>query len=150
MPIPDRVTERAATRYDVDENGCWISTYSTGSHGYAQVGWQDGDDRTMVLAHRAAWVYRHGAEPAGTVDHTCHVRPCVNPAHLRDLPNVENARRNSPENEYPLGQSCKRDHASELRVPRRKQGRITLTCKGCERIWQQAKRARRATRAAMN
>lgn len=106
MPIPDRVTERAAMRYDVDENGCWISTYSTGSHGYAQVGWQDGDDRTMVLAHRAAWVYHHGAEPAGTVDHTCHVRPCVNPAHLRDLPNVENARRNSPENEYPLGQSA--------------------------------------------
>lgn len=117
MPIPDRVAERAASRYEVDEHGCWISTYSVGSHGYAQIGWQDGDHREVTVAHRAAWVHHHGADPEGTVDHTCHVRPCVNPVHLRDLPNVDNARRNSPENEYPLGQSCTRDHDPKLRVP---------------------------------
>jgi hypothetical protein len=24
--IPERIAERAATRYEVDESGCWIST----------------------------------------------------------------------------------------------------------------------------
>ena len=38
--IPSRVAERAATRYVEDENGCFISTYSTASHGYAQIGWK--------------------------------------------------------------------------------------------------------------
>lgn len=39
--IPDRVAERAATKYETSEDGCWISTYSVASHGYAQIGWQD-------------------------------------------------------------------------------------------------------------
>ena len=46
--------------HETDEAGCWVSTYSTASHGYAQIGWQDGPDRHMALAHRAAWVHVHG------------------------------------------------------------------------------------------
>lgn len=93
--IPDRVAERAATKYTEDENGCWISTYSTASHGYAQIGWNDGGDRHMVTAHRAAWVHANGQQiPDGmTIDHTCKARRCVNPAHLRAMENFENARR---------------------------------------------------------
>lgn len=50
VPIPERVALRAYERVEVDEAGCWISTYSTASHGYAQIGWQ-GDGKThMVLA----------------------------------------------------------------------------------------------------
>lgn len=95
ITIPDRVAERAAKRFSVNEHGCWISTYSTGSHGYAQVGWQDGGDRQMVTAHRAAWVHANQQQiPDGmTVDHTCKQRRCVNPSHLRTLLNFENARR---------------------------------------------------------
>jgi hypothetical protein len=89
--IPSRAAERAATRYVVDESGCWISTYSVGSHGYAQVGWQQGDLRNMTTAHRAAWTFYNGPIPDGlTVDHICHVRRCVNPAHLRLLTRSEN------------------------------------------------------------
>ncbi|MBK4144633.1 hypothetical protein GWO57_08290 [Corynebacterium macginleyi] len=92
--IPPRVAERAATRYKV-EGECWISTYSTASHGYAQIGWYGGGSRAMVTAHRAAWVYHNEKQiPDGyTVDHLCKNRRCVNPKHLRALPNFENARR---------------------------------------------------------
>lgn len=92
--IPPRVAERAATRYKV-EGECWISTYSTASHGYAQIGWRDGDYRQVVTAHRAAWVHHNEKQiPDGhTVDHLCKNRRCVNPKHLRALPNFENARR---------------------------------------------------------
>lgn len=49
--IPDRVANRAATKYETSEGGCWISTYSVASHGYAQIGWRDGDHRHMVTPH---------------------------------------------------------------------------------------------------
>lgn len=94
VAIPQDVAERAATRY-AERNGCWLSTYAPGSHGYPQVGWMRRGERGMVGAHRAAWTHHRGPIPVGmTVDHLCHVRQCVNPRHLRLLPNVENARDN--------------------------------------------------------
>ena len=107
--IPDRVAERAATRYTV-EGKCWVSTYSVASHGYAQIGWQDADYRQVVTAHRAAWVYHAGQQiPEGmTVDHTCKNRRCVNPDHLRVLSNFDNARRTRGR-DWPLGQ-CVNGH----------------------------------------
>ena len=109
--IPDRVAERAATRYVV-EGGCWVSTYSAASHGYAQIGWQCRADnyKQVVTAHRAAWVHHDGQQiPEGmTVDHTCKNRRCVNPDHLRVLSNYDNARRTSGR-DWPLGQ-CVNGH----------------------------------------
>ena len=91
-PIPAQVAERAATRYVVDDAGCWLSTYSRASHGYAQIGWQGPEKNHGTTAHRAAWTHHNGPIPDGaTIDHTCHVRPCVNPAHLRLLTLIENA-----------------------------------------------------------
>lgn len=111
--IPDRVAERAATRFVVDVDGCRISTYSTASHGYAQVGWQDKGYRQMVTAHRAAWVYATGEQiPEGmTIDHLCKVRPCVNTDHLRVMTNYENARRTAGR-DWPLGE-CVNGHSNE-------------------------------------
>ena len=112
--IPDRVAERAATRCEEDENGCWISTYSTGSHGYAQIGWKDGGDRHMVTAHRAAWVHVHGQIPEGqTIDHLCRVPRCVRPKHLRELSNFDNARRTGGR-DWELGQCINGHPDSEL------------------------------------
>lgn len=94
--IPDRVAKRAGTKHNEDENGCWISTYSVGSHGYAQIGWNaEGGRRLGTTAHRASWVYANDEQiPEGmTVDHTCKVIRCVNPDHLRLMENFENARR---------------------------------------------------------
>ena len=110
--IPERVAARAATRFVVDERGCHISTYSVASHGYAQIGWADGDYRQVVTAHRAAWVHVNGQIPEGmTVDHLCKGRRCVNVDHLRLLSNYENARRTSGR-DWPLGE-CVNGHSND-------------------------------------
>ena len=135
VPVPERVAQRAVTNADVQDDGCWLSRYSIGSHGYAQIGWQDRGKVTMVLAHRAAWVAENGQVPLGmTLDHVCKVRRCVNPAHLRLLPNRENARRINGE-DFPLG-GCRKGHPNTELVPitrRNKAGerRTGLTCGVC-------------------
>lgn len=113
--IPPRVAARAATRYVEDGNGCYVSTYSVASHGYAQIGWREPTPErprrsVMTLAHRAAWVHMTEVQiPAGmTIDHTCKNRRCVNVAHLRMLSNYENARRTFGR-DWPLGQ-CVNGH----------------------------------------
>lgn len=74
------------------EGDCIVTTYSTGSHGYGQVGWRDGHKTRMTLTHRAMWELLRGPIPASlTVDHVCRNRRCHNLAHLRLLTNVENA-----------------------------------------------------------
>lgn len=91
--IPERVIERVLSRW-VPEGDCRISTYSTGSHGYAQVGWYDGHRTVMTLCHRVAWIAEHGPIPDGlTVDHGghCRRRTCIFVGHLRLLTNVDNA-----------------------------------------------------------
>ena len=112
--IPERVAERAYKNAD-RVGDCWISRYSTGSHGYAQVGWvpQTGSRISATTAHRAAWVYVKGEQiPDGmTIDHTCKNRRCVNVDHMRLLTNFENARRTHGR-DWPLGE-CARGHSNE-------------------------------------
>ena len=137
VTVPARVAERAHSRRTEASGGCWISDYSTTSAGYAQVGWQDGDQTHMVLAHRAAWVHEHGQVPMGlTLDHTCKNRRCVRPSHLRLLSNYENARRNNG-TDWPIG-TCSNGHPStDLReVKRRRRNGETYTglkCGTCAR-----------------
>lgn len=93
MAAPPRVVERVLRRIQTAPNGCIVSTYSVGSHGYAQVGWHEAGKRRMTLCHRIAYEVAHGPIPEGmTVDHLCHNRRCVNPAHLRLLTRQENGR----------------------------------------------------------
>lgn len=93
--IPIRVVDRLFARYTTTADGCWISDYSVGSHGYSQIGWQEGGELRMITGHRAAWIAVNGSIDEGlTVDHICRVRRCINPAHLRLLSNVDNARDN--------------------------------------------------------
>lgn len=136
--IPDRVAERAATRYVEDENGCHVSTYSVASHGYAQIGWQQQGGRWVVVAHRASWVYAHGTQiPEGmTIDHLCKNRRCVNPEHLRLLSNFENARRTSGD-DWPIGE-CKHGHPNKFL---RRSGQKWV-CAKCFRKWQRDYQAR--------
>lgn len=139
VSVPERVAERAYTRVDANEDGCWISRYSVASHGYSQIGWQDGKGgRFVVLGHRAAWTHLHGQVPVGmTLDHTCKQRRCVNPEHLRLMSNFENARRNNG-SDFPMGQ-CANGHPNTDMVyinKRKKSGepRRGLTCGSCARI----------------
>ena len=99
VAIPKRVADRAilnvVTEMRVPDLGpCLISTYSTQSEGYAQIGWTDEDGvRRGTTAHRASWVWSTGEQvPDGmTVDHICRQRQCVRPPHLRLLSNPDNA-----------------------------------------------------------
>lgn len=64
------------TKIEKRNDGCWIHTNATGSHGYAQYG-------RAGLAHRVAWELTHGPIPDGAmVLHRCNVKRCVNPSHL--------------------------------------------------------------------
>lgn len=87
------------------ETGCLVWTKSVGSHGYGN-SW---DGISVRVAHRVAWVLDRGRQiPDGlTVDHMCHNRRCVNPAHLRLLTNIENATDNGQGRKT----HCPRGHA---------------------------------------
>lgn len=141
MEIPARVAERAASRYVVNVNGCYISTYSLGSHGYAQIGWQGGEGKVVgTTAHRAAYVAAYGQIPDSlTVDHLCRTRPCVNPLHLRLLTNVDNATDNGGVRLSPLVQKwCPSGHQMV-------QSTTQNYCPDCKNAYRRAwRRARRA------
>lgn len=135
--IPPTVYVRTQEHADWDrETGCLVSRYSVGSHGYAQVGWQEGGDRTVLLAHRAAWESTFGPIADGmTVDHLCRNRRCVNVAHMRLLSNFENARRTSGR-DWPLGQ-CINGHPNSMLIVR---GGKRM-CGECSRTWGAKKKA---------
>ncbi|UQN29453.1 HNH endonuclease signature motif containing protein [Brachybacterium kimchii] len=136
----------AAHAYVEDEDGCYVSTYSVGSHGYAQKSWAWLDDEGVrhsatTTAHRAAWTYWQGPIPGGlTIDHLCKNRRCVRREHLRMVTNHENARRTAGR-DWPLGE-CLHGHPNSELVLR--SGR--LRCRVCERERQRTYRARRAAR----
>lgn len=147
-PVPARVAERAFLRHEAVEGGCWVSAYSTSTHGYAQIGWSDAGVTHMVLAHRASWTHANGQVPVGmTLDHTCKNRRCVNPSHLRLLSNHENSRRNQGD-DWPLGE-CRNGHKDAQYVPdkrKAKSGRVYIgfRCIECKRDYQRRYRARKA------
>ena len=110
-PIPAKAAERAQRNHTVDPStGCWISTYAVNRWtGYASVGWQENGRALGTTVQRASYAHSYGPIPDGMViDHLCHNRPCVNPAHLRAIPRGENARRQGP-GDFPLGQ-CTNGH----------------------------------------
>lgn len=139
--IPERVAEKAALSFVVDDNGCHVSTYSTGSHGYGQLGWDDDitGAHTGTTAHRAAWTHWNGPIPEGmTIDHLCKLHRCVRRDHLRMLSNFDNARRTAGR-DWPLGQCINGHPDSELVHWGGK-----WKCRPCAREVQRRYRARKA------
>lgn len=73
----------------VDKSGdCWLWTAGTRTrNGYGQFAVH----RRPVFAHRFAVELTQGPIPPGmVVDHICHVKLCVRPAHLRVVTNKQN------------------------------------------------------------
>lgn len=142
VPIPGRVAQRALENAVPGPNGCHISTYSVGSHGYSQIGWHENGQHLQTTGHRAAWVCWNGQIPEGaTIDHLCKERRCVNPLHLRMLSNYENARRTSGR-DWPLGQ-CVNGHSNKYLVL----SGSKRVCSPCRADWQRRYRAKKRARS---
>jgi hypothetical protein len=145
--VPKRVYERLVRWADRDdETGCLVSRYSVGSHGYAQVGWSVEGKTVVITAHAALWQYLHGPLESGqTVDHTCpkgRNRKCIEITHLRELSNLDNARRTNGR-DWPLGQ-CAQGHPDSEWHPKSATNKKGY-CNVCSR---EATRRKRASRAS--
>lgn len=68
-------------------DSCWLWQASTRQNGYGQFRL----DNKMVSAHRYIFTLLGEQIPDGMqVDHTCHVKRCVNPDHLRFVTHKQN------------------------------------------------------------
>lgn len=87
-PAPHSLTPEQRFRAKVDKTEtCWLWTAGRMAGGYAALAM----GRRMVRAHVFAYELLVGEIPEGLVlDHTCHVRHCVNPAHLRTVTRKQN------------------------------------------------------------
>lgn len=84
---PTTTDERFWRKVD-KSGGCWLWTGGLTTKGYGHF-YVDG---RLVAAHRFAYERHVGPVLAGyMLDHTCHVRACVNPEHLRPVTNKQNA-----------------------------------------------------------
>ena len=96
-----RVQEKYPTTFTVDDprvspcptTGCWLWLGYIDEGGYGRVHLRKHNNRP---AHRVFFEHVNGEIPPRLVlDHTCRVRSCVNPDHLRVVTRRQNATQNS-------------------------------------------------------
>lgn len=69
-------------------NDCWRWTGYVGPNGYGML---TVTGSTPTPAHRVSYALNFGAIPEGfDIDHRCHVKACVNPAHLQAVAHRRN------------------------------------------------------------
>jgi hypothetical protein len=77
---PRRTTEQNFWKKVTKTDSCWLWTASTQKDGYGHFH----EGRVGVVAHRYSYELAKGSIPAGMkLLHTCDVRACVNPDHLK-------------------------------------------------------------------
>lgn len=83
-------------KVDTSGEGCWIWTAYTDPFGYGKFHARIGGKSTQWLAHRFSFELANGPIPEGlVVDHVCHNKSCVNPAHLRAVTQKQNSEHRS-------------------------------------------------------
>jgi hypothetical protein len=117
---------------------CWLWTAAT-RDGYGTF-WLNGQMRS---AHRLSFVAARGeVTEALDLDHLCHNRACVNPAHLEPVTRMTNVRRGL----VPNVTHCGNGHEwTADNVYRRSNG--SLRCKPCHRTHEATRKARQAVAA---
>jgi hypothetical protein len=131
-PIAERFWPKVDKR-GADECWMWLAAVNKFS-GYGQIF----NGKTMSAAHRVAYELGVGPIPARmTIDHTCNVRLCVNPAHLRPCTTQANTQAAKERRE-----TCRRGHpiAENLYVSPRGERR----CRACNTGRHREYAARRA------
>lgn len=84
--LPERVESKVER---TDE--CWIWTGSRQANGYGYTSWWINGRWGHARTHRLFYEEYVGPIPAGMeVDHTCKVRACCKPDHLRIVTHAEN------------------------------------------------------------
>lgn len=128
----------------VDKNGakgCWIWTGAVNTNGYGHLGiWVLGQKHTLY-AHRVSLCLAAGTiSTQMEVDHLCHRRDCVNPAHLEEVPRLVNILRSASIKRKPKPKLfCKRGHPFVL-------GNTYISpggkrrCKICKLLWARERR----------
>lgn len=90
--VPRHVIDRVYERSVELPSGCIESTYSTGSHGYPQVGWHTNGKVRTTTCSRVVWIDQKDEIPSGFfIDQTCRNRRCINIEHLRMQSQAENS-----------------------------------------------------------
>lgn len=118
----------------IPEAGCYAWLGKIGTHGYAYVAYRDSDGskRRHRKAATVALELAGRPRPEGLeVDHTCRMRWCVNPDHMRYATRSENSLNRAPYPRY-LGNVCKRGHPLPPKEQRNKNG----SCPICYRDYQ--------------
>ena len=91
-PVEVDALARLTARYVVTSRGCWEWLGTLGHNGRGVMRYKG----RRVTAYRVSYMLYHGEElqPEETIDHLCHNKVCVNPAHLEKCSLQENHRRN--------------------------------------------------------
>lgn len=85
-----------------DKERCWLWQASTYSNGYGRI-WVD---EAVRLAHKVAWRLANGRYPLKGMQilHSCDVKACVNPKHLREGTPSDNGQDASERQQLPTGE----------------------------------------------
>lgn len=126
--------ERFFKKVFFDKSGCWLWRASLNSDGYAQFR----VNGKTVGAHRWYFTYTGNVIPKGfTLDHTCRVRNCVNPAHLEPVTHQENCSRR-----IGLRTTCPKGHSYLVERNVYYDSKGYRRCKECKRINDRRRRRR--------
>ncbi len=145
--VPEAISYTAADpRIEmVPESGCWVWMGRANDRGYARL---SAGQYRHKYAHTAFWETANGPVPKGMVlDHTCRVKTCVNPSHVRAATPRQNALENS------IGNAAR--NAAKTHCPkcgggftRNRQGRrVCVPCHlaACKRYYENVKKPKIAT-----
>lgn len=125
-----------------DDGDCWEWTACKTKAGYGAFSLNG----KSVLAHRLSYSFVNKISNGKVIDHICRNRSCVNPNHLREVKQSENALENS------IGQGaknkikthCSRGHdLSESSLLILKNGAKRRVCKPCHALRSKQYRDRR-------
>lgn len=141
--------DRFKSKYEKQNNGCWLWIAAKDRDGYGQfhIG------NKQFKAHRVSWFIKNGViKPKHVVDHLCRNRSCVNPKHLRTVTCAVNALNNNigPSAINAVKTHCINGHEfnnkNTLSFKRKdnSSNRTRRVCRVCSKLRQRKYRARSA------